>query len=76
MHGMHIGSRLLDTVKLFFITDNRTGCRFLTVDAYRNAKGFYENNGFVAAELPGEEADSDSQTIPMFYDLQRVERPE
>ena len=76
VQGMHIGSRLLDTVKLFFITDNRTGCRFLTVDAYRNAKVFYVSNGFVAAELPGEEADSDSLTIPMFYDLQRVERPE
>ena len=55
MHGKHIGSRLLDSVKLFFLTDNRTGCRFLTVDAYREAKVFYENNGFVAAELPGEE---------------------
>lgn len=74
MHGMHIGSLLLDTVKLFFVTDNRTGCRFLTVDAYRDAKSFYEKNGFVVALLPGEEENSDSPTIPMFYDLRRVKK--
>lgn len=73
MHGNQIGSVLLDTVKLFFVTDNRTGCRFLTVDAYRDAKGFYEKNGFVAALLP-EEEQSDSQTIPMFYDLHRIKK--
>lgn len=73
MHGNRIGSVLLDMVKLFFVTDNRTGCRFLTVDAYRNAKGFYEKNNFVAALLP-EEDQSDSQTIPMFYDLHRIKK--
>lgn len=69
---MGIGSKLLDMVKLFFVTDNRSGCRFLTVDAYRSARGFYEKNGFVPALLPEEEEDPQSPTLPMFYDLHRV----
>lgn len=72
LHGKNIGSRLLDTVKLFFVTDNRSGCRFLTVDAYRAARGFYEKNGFVPALLPGEEENPQSPTLPMFYDLHRI----
>lgn len=31
----------------YFIIDNKTGCRFITVDAYRNAIPFYEKNGFL-----------------------------
>ncbi|MDR0932213.1 MAG: GNAT family N-acetyltransferase [Victivallales bacterium] len=50
-------------------------CRFLTVDAYREARGFYEKNGFVIAELPNEETNANSMTIPMFYDLRRVDYP-
>lgn len=68
-----IGSRLLDAVKLFFLTDNRSGCRFLTVDAYRTAQKFYEHNGFVRACLPEEDDKPDSPTIPMFFDLRRID---
>lgn len=28
------------------ITENKTGCCFITVDAYATAVGFYINNGF------------------------------
>ena len=71
-HGKGIGTHLLNAVKSFFISDNRSGCRFLTLDAYRSARGFYEKNGFLAAQLPEDEHDPASPTIPMFFDLRRI----
>lgn len=47
--SMHIGSEVLDFVKYWFIEpNNKTGCRFVIVDAYNNPKTllFYERNGF------------------------------
>lgn len=72
MQRMNIGTTLLDAIKLFFITDNRTGCRFLTVDAYRGASEFYRRNGFIDAEAHHGEDTSYSPTIPLFFDLMRV----
>lgn len=47
--GQHIGSELMDFIKAWFIDPhNKTGCRFIVVDAY-NEKGpleYYEKNGF------------------------------
>lgn len=44
-----VGTRLLNMVKTLFLVNNRTGCRFITVDAY-NKPGtinFYQSkNGF------------------------------
>lgn len=71
MQGMHIGSLALDIVKHFFLTDNRTGCRFITVDAYRAAVPFYEKNGFHQM-LVEEEADSEAPTVPLFFDLKSI----
>lgn len=47
--GLNIGSQILDFVKDWFRSeDNKTGCRFIVVDAYNNPQTlhFYENNGF------------------------------
>ncbi len=47
--GMKIGSQILDYIKGWFRSeDNKTGCRFIVVDAYNNEKTlhFYEKNGF------------------------------
>lgn len=44
--GNHWGSRTLDFIKYWMITENKTGCCFITVDAYATAVGFYEKNGF------------------------------
>ena len=48
--GIGIGTAILDYVKMSFTTLNKTGCRFITVDAYtkplRTTK-FYQRNGFV-----------------------------
>jgi GNAT superfamily N-acetyltransferase len=47
--GNGIGTELMDFLKLWLLErENRTACRFLTVDAYNNEKAlkYYENNGF------------------------------
>lgn len=47
--GFNIGSQILDYVKDWFCSsDNKTGCRFIVVDAYNNERTlhFYERNGF------------------------------
>lgn len=47
--GLNIGSQILDFLKGWFRSfDNKTGCRFIVVDAYNNEKTlhFYEKNGF------------------------------
>ncbi|MCQ2225529.1 MAG: GNAT family N-acetyltransferase, partial [Paludibacteraceae bacterium] len=46
--------------------DNKTGCRFLTVDAYLDAVPFYEKNGF--SLLTTEDEDS-TYTRLMYFDL-------
>lgn len=47
--SMHIGSEVLDFIKAWFVEpNNKTGCRFIIVDAYNNETtlSFYERNGF------------------------------
>lgn len=68
MKGQSIGTFLLDFIKSFFIIDNKTGCRFLTVDAYANAVPFYLKNGFV----PLNDEDSDSVTRLLYFDLNDI----
>ena len=45
----HIGSDALEYIKYWFVDPfNKTGCRFIIVDAYNNPQtmSFYEHNGF------------------------------
>lgn len=42
LHGVGIGTNIIDFIKLYFLEDNKTGCRFITVDAYNAAVPFYE----------------------------------
>jgi len=47
--SMGLGSQILDFIKAWFVSDkNKTGCRFIIVDAYNNSKSynFYIRNGF------------------------------
>lgn len=47
--GLNIGSQILDFIKDWFrSSENKTGCRFIVVDAYNNDRTlhFYEKNGF------------------------------
>lgn len=64
-----IGSVLLDFIKSYFLVDNKTGCRFVTVDAYIDAVPFYEHNDF--QHLKGH--DEDLITRLLFYDLNDME---
>ena len=46
-NGQHWGSKTLDFIKRWMVTDNKTGCCFITVDAYATAVEFYLKNGFL-----------------------------
>ena len=65
-----IGTDILDFVKDLFITNNRTGCSFVTVDALREAIPFYVKNGF--RYLDKSSANLESETCLMYYDLTQL----
>lgn len=67
MKGMNIGSLLLDFIKSYFLIENKTGCRFITVDAYAAAVPFYLKNGFVPLN-----DDIDDTTRLLYFDLNDV----
>lgn len=69
--GNHIGTQLLDYIKILFIDNNKTGCRYLTVDAYNRPEviGFYKKNGF----LPLTVLDEDKDTRLMYFDLKQLQ---
>ena len=62
-----IGTAMMDILKMVFTVDNRTGCRFITVDAYNNEQtmAFYEKNDF----QPLTEDDKDEETRLLYTDL-------
>lgn len=64
-----IGSNLITHCKKLFVTDNRTGCRVITIDAYNNEKviEFYKKNSFDFLS----DKDKDNHTRIMWCDLQR-----
>lgn len=66
----HIGTNALNLVKLFFITDNRTGCRVITIDAYKDVVGFYKKNGFSLFS----DKDKDRDRRAMWFDLLPLKR--
>lgn len=68
MRGRAIGSFLLDFIKSYFLVDNKTGCRFVTVDAYLDAIPFYEHNDFQHLKS----RDEDLITRLLFFDLASV----
>lgn len=71
---LRLGSLFLFMFKNLLLHENRTGCRFISVDARRDKKNkvdttaFYEKNGF--ALLPCRE--KTSRYIPMYFDLMRL----
>lgn len=65
-----IGSNILNAVIFTFSDENnRTGCRFVTVDAYREALSFYEKSGFTYLS----DEDEKQETRFMYFDLKAVE---
>lgn len=83
--GKHWGSRTLDFIKLWMITGNKTGCCFITVDAYATAVSFYQKNGFeflgskereeyerwfkINPDFRDKESPGDMPTFAMYFNL-------
>ena len=78
--GKGIGTKIMEFLKLWLLEkENRTACRFLTVDAYNNEQTlkYYENNGFkylFSTELQekqyiGMSDDKELKTRLMYFDL-------
>ncbi len=68
MKGQYVGTFLLNFIKSYFVINNKTGCRFLTVDAYADAIPFYLKNGFV----PLNDEDADADTRLLYFDLATI----
>ena len=68
MKGQYVGTFLLNFIKSYFVINNKTGCRFLTVDAYADAIPFYFKNGFV----PLNDEDVDADTRLLYFDLATI----
>jgi GNAT superfamily N-acetyltransferase len=64
---MGIGCQMMDFIKRFFVYENRSGCRFLTVDAYNSPEilSFYTKCGFTFYT----EKDKNRQTRTMKYEI-------
>lgn len=60
-------SKLLSFIKIDLLKSPRSAFRFLTVDAYSDAVGFYERNGFVEMQ-PGR----NGQTSIMYFDMAKL----
>lgn len=67
--GRQIGTTVLDYIKPMFVIENKTGCHFLTVDAYLEAVPFYVKNGFRFMT----QDDNDPHTRLMYFDLMDLE---
>jgi predicted GNAT family N-acyltransferase len=66
--GRGFGKMIIDFIKVHFVTNNRTGCRFLTVDAYAKSLAFYEKQGFIYFS----ENDMNEDTRQMYFDLYKL----
>ena len=65
-----IGSEIIFFIKNWFTTENKTGCRFVLVDAYNRPDviQFYEKNDFQFLT----DKDSEKKTRLMYFDLIRM----
>lgn len=80
--GYNVGSQIIEFLKGWFRTeDNKTGCRFMVVDAYNCDRTirFYQKNGFKILftdenderKFLGLKEDEQLETRFMFFDLKR-----
>ena len=71
--GNNAGSYILNFIKELFLDENRTGCRFITVDAYNkeNVIKFYKKNNFDFIH----DKDKSGRTRSMYFDLKNLKCP-
>ena len=68
-HGEGIGAMIINMIIASYRNDNKAGCRFITVDAYRDALPFYYKQGFT----PLSKEDEEAETRLLYFDLESVE---
>ena len=66
--GEGIGTMMVNMIIASYKSDNKAGCRFITVDAYADALPFYYKQGFV----PLSKEDEDSPTRLLYFDLENI----
>lgn len=70
--GEGFGKRLVGAImRMLLMQKGNSACRFLTVDAYKEAVPFYEKNGFKKM-LSDTEIKEEAHTIPMYLDLKQI----
>jgi GNAT superfamily N-acetyltransferase len=69
LQGLDVGTYLINLIKRLFLNNNRTGCRFITVDAYNKPRvlKFYQKNDFQFLH----DKDQNKQSRIMYFDLKR-----
>lgn len=60
-----IGKGILFFIQTWYYKERKSGCRYITVDALREAEPFYTKCGFTRLSDPKEE----DETVLMFFDL-------
>ena len=63
-----LGTEIMNFIKILFTTNNRTGCRYITVDAYQKSVKFYKKNGFDFLT----DKDEKGETRLMYFDLIKI----
>ena len=66
--GEGIGKMMVNMIIASYQSDNKAGCRFITVDAYADALPFYYKMGF----LPLSSEDENSPTRLLYFDLENI----
>ncbi len=66
--GKGIGKQIIQFTIQYFTENNKTGCKFITVDAYKASLKFYEKMGFKYLSS----ADEKSDTRLMYFNLVSV----
>jgi predicted GNAT family N-acyltransferase len=68
--GSGFGKLIIQIVReMYTSAQQQAGCRFITVDAYRNALTFYEKNQFTYLT----DKDKSKETRIMYFDLKSLE---
>ena len=69
--GQGLGTDLVSAIKQMLVNRNTSisACRFLTVDAYKDALPFYLKNGF---RMLVNDIENEQYTVPMYFDLKSL----
>jgi hypothetical protein len=67
-NGGGYGRKIINFTKGLFTHKNKTGCKFITVDAYRDSLKFYEKMGFKYLSSK----DKKSDTRLMYFNLESI----